>query len=87
MDTQLHTEYLRPDDGYEKKENVDSDEVSALQLTPISFRSLVGHQDEVNTCCFSPDWSKLVSGGDDWLVKVWDTKSAEPLHTLTEHKG
>lgn len=65
----------------------DNEDVSPIILTPISFRSLVGHDDEVNTCCFSPDWRKLVSGGDDCLVKVWSTRTGQPLHTLTKHKG
>ena len=65
----------------------ESGDVSPFVLTPISFRSLVGHDDEVNACCFSPDWTKLVSGGDDCVVKVWDTRSGQPVHTLTSHKG
>lgn len=73
--------------GSSESEGDDSEDVSPILLTPISFRSLVGHQDEVNTCCFSPDWSRLVSGGDDWLVKVWDTRSGKPVHSLANHKG
>jgi WD40 repeat protein len=73
------------------KEESDSEsedgDVSPFVLTPISFRSLVGHDDEVNACCFSPDWTRLVSGGDDWVVKVWDTHSGQPVYTLTSHKG
>lgn len=76
-------ETQRKDSGSES----DGSDVSPIVLTPINFRSLVGHKDEVNTCCFSPDWCKLVSGGDDCLVKVWDTQSGTPLHTLLHHKG
>lgn len=65
----------------------DSGDISPFVLAPISFRSLVGHDDEVNACCFNPDWTRLVSGGDDWVVKVWDTLSGNPVHTLKSHKG
>jgi WD40 repeat protein len=75
----------------DEKEEIDTEsedgDVSPFVLTPISFRSLVGHDDEVNACCFSPDWSRLISGGDDWAVKVWDTSSGQPVYTLTSHKG
>lgn len=74
-----------------KEEECDSEsedvDVSPFLLTPISFRSLIGHDDEVNTCCFSPDWTRLVSGGDDWVVKMWDTATGKPVYTLTSHKG
>ena len=74
-----------------EREGIDSgseeSEVSPFILTPISFRSLVGHDDEVNTCCFSPNWSRLISGGDDCVVKVWDTSSGQPVYTLTRHTG
>ena len=71
----------------ESESESDDGDISPFVLTPISFRSLVGHDDEVNTCCFSPDWTRLVSGGDDCVVKVWDTQSGQPVHTLTRHKG
>ncbi|KAK3700235.1 hypothetical protein QZH41_014405, partial [Actinostola sp. cb2023] len=41
----------------------------------------------VNTCAFSPDWSKVVTGGDDHLVKLWDSKTGKVLFTLEDHKG
>ena len=75
----------------EEGEDVDSEsddsDVSPFVLAPISFRSLVGHDDEVNTCSFSPDWRRLISGGDDCIVKVWNTRTGQPVFTLTSHKG
>ena len=65
----------------------DDEDLISFKLAPISFQSLVGHCDEVNTCSFSPDWSLLVTGADDCLVKVWNTKTGEPLYTLVTHKG
>ena len=41
----------------------------------------------MNTVAFSPDWSKVVTGGDDSLVKVWDTKTAKVIFTLDSHIG
>ena len=75
----------------EEKDEIDSEsedsDVSPFVLTPISFRSLVGHDDEVNACCFSPNWTRLISGGDDCVVKVWDTSSGQPVFTLRNHTG
>ena len=42
---------------------------------------------QVNTCAFSSDWSKIVTGGDDMLVKLWDTKTGKVLFTLDSHDG
>lgn len=41
----------------------------------------------MNTCAFSSDWSKIVTGGDDMLVKLWDTKTGKVLFTLGSHEG
>ena len=31
-----------------------------------------GHQDSVNSVCYSPDGRKIVSASDDKTLKVWD---------------
>ena len=41
----------------------------------------------MNTVAFSPDWSKVVTGGDDSLVKIWDTKTTKVLFTIDSHTG
>ncbi|RMX37608.1 hypothetical protein pdam_00007891 [Pocillopora damicornis] len=51
-----------------------------------SFRKLAV-RGYVNTCAFSSDWSKIVTGGDDMLVKLWDTKTGKVLFTLDSHEG
>jgi WD40 repeat protein len=33
---------------------------------------LHGHQGNVNSIAFSPDYRMLVSGSDDYTVEVWD---------------
>lgn len=40
-------------------------------------RTLLGHQQEVTCLAFSPDGSRLVSGGTDGRVILWDTKTRE----------
>ncbi|CAH3037389.1 unnamed protein product [Pocillopora meandrina] len=77
-------------DNPEDEDDADHNEsgfVSPAELTKINFRSLIGHKDEVNTCAFSSDWSKIVTGGDDMLVKLWDTKTGKVLFTLDSHEG
>lgn len=46
------------------------------------------HTMEVCGMQWSPDGSKLASGGNDNLVCVWDAANpAEPLHVLQGHKA
>ena len=52
------------------------------------MRTLVGHRERpnmgsnVNAARFTPDGSRLVSGGHDGTVRVWDTASGNALHVL-----
>lgn len=39
----------------------------------------------VQTVAWSPDSSRIVSGGDDWSVQVWDAFTGDNLHTFHEH--
>ena len=36
------------------------------------------HSGEVYSVAFSPDGTKIVSGGRDGTIKVWDTGAPEP---------
>ena len=36
------------------------------------------HSDDINSVAFSPDGTKIVSGSDDWTIKVWDFGAPEP---------
>ena len=46
-----------------------------------------GHTGYVNSVVFSPDGKKLVSGGVDTTVRIWDVRSGQLLQTLEEHTG
>lgn len=46
-----------------------------------------GHFDSMNTLCYSPDGSRLVTGSDDGRLKVWDVASGFCLMTFTEHSA
>lgn len=44
-----------------------------------------GHFDAMNTLCYSPDGSRVVTGSDDGKIKIWDVASGFCLMTFTEH--
>jgi len=43
----------------------------------------VGHSDEVNTVCFSPDDKYIASCSDDKTIKLWDVATLKELKTFT----
>jgi tetratricopeptide (TPR) repeat protein len=45
---------------------------------------LQGHESTVHAVAFSPDGSRLVSGGDDETVRVWDLETKDLLLTLRD---
>ena len=49
--------------------------------------SLVGHQGQVQSVAFSRDGARLVSGGIDGTVRLWDVTSGSQLVTLQQHEG
>ncbi|GIW93017.1 MAG: hypothetical protein KatS3mg110_1058 [Pirellulaceae bacterium] len=44
-----------------------------------------GHTGGVNSCSFSPDGQRIVTGSDDNTAIVWDAQSGQPLLTLNGH--
>lgn len=54
------------------------------------IRKFVGHSGLIRSCDFSPDGKRLVSGGEDHMVCIWETEGEEvqtPLLILKKHKG
>ncbi len=61
-----------------------------LATRPTSFheiRRLEGHTDAVEAVTWSPDGSKLASGGDDNTIRIWNASSGETLFTLHGHNN
>ncbi|CAG7852310.1 COMPASS-like H3K4 histone methylase component WDR5B {ECO:0000303/PubMed:19567704} Short=AtWDR5B {ECO:0000303/PubMed:19567704} [Serendipita indica DSM 11827] len=51
-------------------------------------RTLRGHEDQVNAVGTSPDGSRIVSGSDDWTIRLWDADTGQPLgEPLRGHEG
>jgi class 3 adenylate cyclase/WD40 repeat protein len=45
------------------------------------------HAAQIEHMTFTPDGRRLVTGGDDGAVIVWDATTAAPVETLTGHSG
>ena len=41
----------------------------------LQVRTLRGHLHGVRSVAFSPDGTRIISGSDDGLVKIWDAKT------------
>lgn len=48
-------------------------------------KQLFGHTGLINTLKWSPDGRFVASGGEDYLVKIWDAKAGELVRTLEGH--
>lgn len=64
----------------------------ALQTPPVDARETtlftrIGHSGGVNTCAWSPDGAKLLSGSSDKTLKIWDALSGSCLTTLEGHSS
>ena len=50
------------------------------------LRRCIGHTASVWCVAFSPDGSRLLSGGKDGTVRLWETQTARELHQFTGHE-
>jgi WD40 repeat protein/serine/threonine protein kinase len=63
-----------------------------IKLVDPSFTSIdpasdIAHQDRIRVVRFSPDGKTLLSGGDDYLIRLWDVNSNRLWKTLRGHGG
>ncbi len=47
--------------------------------------TLCGHEGEVACIAFNPDGTRLLSGGNDGTVRLWDAATGRLLHTVKAH--
>ena len=47
--------------------------------------TLSGHSDGVESCAYSPDGARIVSGSRDKTLKIWDAKTGKEITTITGH--
>ena len=59
------------------------DDVDSIRL----LKTLKGHKGSVNSVAISSDSRYIVSGGQDKIVRIWNTNSGKLLKILRGHKG
>ncbi len=52
-----------------------------------ALHELKGHTQVINTVVFSPNGKILASGSHDGTIRLWDVKTGQLLHTLTEYRN
>ena len=45
------------------------------------------HESEVECVCWSPDSSRIATGGEDYTVRVWDAKTGEQVRVIELNAG
>ena len=55
------------------------------RVSPSPSGSLVGHEEAVRHCSFSPDGNLLATGSADSTARVWEVASLRSIATLTRH--
>jgi WD40 repeat protein len=58
-----------------------------LSISTGKFRTLRGHEREINSVAFSSDGKRLVSAGFDKTVRVWNVTNGRLVRTMTGHQN
>ncbi len=45
-----------------------------------------GHENKVNSVCFSPDGTKILSGSSDKTIRIWNVETGENIRTFLGHE-
>ena len=56
-------------------------------LKKLDVQSQKAHSDRVRVVRFSRDGKRILSGGDDYAIQLWDTKTTERIKALRGHGG
>jgi WD40 repeat protein len=51
------------------------------------LRVFTGHEGAVTTVAYSPNGKFVLSGGEDQMLKLWDTANGKEVRTFTGHRG
>ncbi|KAI0310037.1 hypothetical protein OF83DRAFT_1071175 [Amylostereum chailletii] len=46
---------------------------------PLLQNVLRGHNDGICSVAYSPDGTRIVSGSDDWTIRIWDAETGQPV--------
>ncbi|EJD08073.1 WD40 repeat-like protein [Fomitiporia mediterranea MF3/22] len=52
---------------------------SGTKVTTACIKNFIGHTGQVISVGFSPDGKHVVSGSDDWTIRIWDASSGEAI--------
>lgn len=60
--------------------------IRLLDLHTQKERVLSAHPTEIRSLAFTPDEQRLISAGEDALIRIWDFATLQPLLTLRGHQ-